>query len=127
MTNELIDEAEVKRLREEIFELLIYKRFGEQHGHQQCVEEIRRLTVGTIYVALLNDRHADMEVQLFLDPNHAVQYAKDFASDNANDFERFYEEEQIPGFYFYARYSPEDDWVMVLERELITTPLRSHT
>jgi hypothetical protein len=35
--------GEVERLREEVFELKIYRGFGQDHGHQRCVEEITRL------------------------------------------------------------------------------------
>jgi hypothetical protein len=35
--------GEVERLRAEVFELKIYRGFGQDHGHQRCVEEIKRL------------------------------------------------------------------------------------
>jgi hypothetical protein len=35
--------GEVERLRDEVFELKIYRGFGQDHGHQRCVEEIARL------------------------------------------------------------------------------------
>lgn len=36
--------AEVERLRDEVFELKIYRGFGLDHGHERCVAEIKRLT-----------------------------------------------------------------------------------
>jgi hypothetical protein len=35
--------AEVERLRQEVFELKIYRGFGQDHGHERCVAEIARL------------------------------------------------------------------------------------
>jgi hypothetical protein len=32
--------AEVELLRQEVFELRIYKGFGQDHGHQRCIEKI---------------------------------------------------------------------------------------
>jgi hypothetical protein len=73
-----------------------------------------------IYVAMINDTHSDTEPYLFTTPEAAIEYARGEARSLAlmpDDLK----EEQIPGWLYYCRYSP-DSSVWVLEREVFGSP-----
>jgi len=72
----------------------------------------------TVYVVLINDRHADLEVELFTQPNVAIARARTLAKEYCRR-EEDYEEFRIANWLFYAKYSVEGDWVRVIERELV--------
>lgn len=77
-------------------------------------DEARR---GPVYVALIEDRHADPEPVVFSTPELAVEYARGWAQEHASRFGG-YEERPIDGWLFHASYSPESDRVSVRERSV---------
>jgi hypothetical protein len=72
--------------------------------------------VTTVYVALISDRHSDPEPEVFASADAAIQYAKDCAAKYSLD--GTYEQTDIPGWLFYATYSPESDSVRVQAKEV---------
>jgi hypothetical protein len=72
----------------------------------------------TIYLAVVNDRHTDTEVEPFTTAEAAIGYARARAAENSADGR--YEEAEIRGWLFYARYSVEGDSVWVVAKELLT-------
>lgn len=71
-----------------------------------------------LYLAGIEDRHADPDVQAFTDRDTAITYAREWAQKYAHQPDD-YEELHLPQYYeFYASYSPESDRVWVVEREL---------
>lgn len=70
-----------------------------------------------VYILLIDDRHCDTEVRVYADKDTAIATAKELA----HEYDRFgdYEERQIDGWLFYARYSCEGDHVRVEEKELL--------
>jgi len=70
-----------------------------------------------IYVVMVEDRHADLDAELFTDPEQAIAYARRTAHELCRHPES-YEEETIEGWLFYARYSTEGDSVWVVEKTL---------
>jgi len=74
-----------------------------------------------IYLVIIEDRHTDVDVIPFLDEKMAVDYAKAAALAYCHDPEDF-EEEDIEGWLYYARYSSEGDCVRVIESEVTPCP-----
>lgn len=76
-----------------------------------------------VYVAVVNDRHADPEVTVYADEGEAIKYARGQAKEGAHE-ESDYEEHPVNdamqrlGWVFYASYSEESDSVWVVETEL---------
>lgn len=71
----------------------------------------------TVYVALINDRHADLEAYVFTTPTAAIEYARTCAytyAQNADDVQ----EQEIADWLYYAQFSPESDYVRVVQCEL---------
>jgi hypothetical protein len=71
-----------------------------------------------IYIAMIADRHTDVEAHVFKSPDAAVAFARASAIENAREGEDDLEEEQIDGWLYHARYSPEGDSVWVVESVL---------
>lgn len=71
-----------------------------------------------IYIAMIADRHTDVEAHVFTQPAAAIAFARATAIENAHEGEADLEEESIPSWLYYARYSPEGDSVWVVESEL---------
>jgi hypothetical protein len=72
-----------------------------------------------VYVVVINDRHADLDVEVYTKPEIAIERARSWAKQAINpDYPEDYQEQTIPGWLFYAKYSPEDDYVRVHECEL---------
>jgi hypothetical protein len=69
------------------------------------------------YVVVIEDRHADVEVRVFDNPERAIQVAREIATENARRPDDF-EEEEVRGWLYFARYSCEDDSVHVQEVEV---------
>lgn len=69
-----------------------------------------------VYLVIIEDRHADVEVRPFYDADKAVAKARELAK----EYDRFgdYEESQIADWLFYASYSCEGDCVRVVEAEI---------
>jgi hypothetical protein len=70
-----------------------------------------------VYVAIINDRHADTEAYVFSTAEAAIGYARSCALEYARQLEDF-EEKQIEGWLYYATYSCESDSVWVTERTI---------
>lgn len=70
-----------------------------------------------IYIALIEDRHIDVEVKLFLDLGVAIQYAKDKAQEYSSDPLNM-EDIETEDWLFCRRYGCEGDFVRVVEAEL---------
>jgi hypothetical protein len=74
--------------------------------------------VTTVYVAMINDRHADPEAHVFSTAEAAIDYARTWAQDNAlrpSDFS----ESDVEDLLYYASYSAtEGDSVWVVERTI---------
>ena len=70
-----------------------------------------------IYVAMIDDTHSDTEPYLFTTPEAAIEYARGEAR-SLTLMPEDLKEEQIPGWMYYCRYSP-DSSVWVLEKDVI--------
>jgi hypothetical protein len=71
------------------------------------------------YVVIIHDRHADLDVEVYVKPEVAIERARAWAKRAANpDYPEDYQEQAIPGWLFYVKYSPEDNYVRVQECEL---------
>ena len=68
----------------------------------------------TVYVAMIADRHSDVEPGVFSTPEAAIDYARrtahEFASEPGD-----VEESDVPGWLYHADFSPEGDSVWVVE------------
>lgn len=74
-----------------------------------------------VHVVMVNDRHTDPDVELFTDPDAAIDYARKYAEDEASRVDHREVMEQVPlpdGWLYCATYSLEDDSVWVLTKEL---------
>jgi formylmethanofuran dehydrogenase subunit E-like metal-binding protein len=71
----------------------------------------------TVYVAMINDRHADPEPTVFTTAEAAIAFARQKAIDYAHD-PADVEYDDIPGWLFHARYSVEGDSVWVIAKEV---------
>jgi hypothetical protein len=69
-----------------------------------------------VYVAMINDRHTDPTAVLFTKHEDAIGYARQTAHNLSRG--HGYDVSEIPGWLFYASYSPEGDSVWVVETEL---------
>lgn len=64
-----------------------------------------------VYVVLINDRHADIDVEVFATEKAAMEAAKNWLK-NFSDIEDI-EEKQIGGWLYFATYSSEGKYVSV--------------
>ena len=76
-----------------------------------------------LYIAIVEDRHIDVEVQPFTTPEAAIAYARTQAEANDRGYvpdedDEDIGEQEIEGYVYYATYSPEGDSVSVVERDL---------
>jgi len=67
-----------------------------------------------MYIVVIEDRHVDVEVLIFNDKDKAIAKGRELAKEYCRHQED-YEEEDLPVWLFYARYSCEDDCVSVRE------------
>lgn len=72
---------------------------------------------GTLYVAMICDRHTDPEPFVFTTPELAIDYARTAMAEYARDPADI-EEQPIDGWLYHATYSVEGDSVWVVEKEL---------
>ena len=70
-----------------------------------------------IYNVIVEDRHADVIVYPYLDPDKAVEEAKRLAKEWCRN-EGYYQELEIEGWLFCASYSSEGDSVRVTAAEI---------
>ncbi len=70
-----------------------------------------------IYLVVIDDTHADIDVIPFYSKEKAIQYAKDIAEKNCNNFEDL-EEKIIEGWLFFCNYTSES-FIFVIEKEII--------
>jgi hypothetical protein len=70
-----------------------------------------------VYIILIQDRHADVDAEVWSDKDKAIERARKLASDYCSHKED-YEESQIADWVFHATYSCEGDCVTVLQKEL---------
>ena len=80
----------------------------------------------TIYVVMVEDRHADTDAHLFSTPEKAITYAQSVLDENSEsaayldpDIARMSDERLArAGWLFYGCYSTEGDCVWVLTAEI---------
>lgn len=70
-----------------------------------------------LYVIIINDRHADTDIELYESKEKAISRARHLAKKYCKHDED-YEEMEIKDHLFFATYSQEGDDVSVIEREL---------
>lgn len=70
-----------------------------------------------VYVAMVNDRHFDPEVEVFSTPESAISCAKGWARAATTRAEGI-KEEPVVGWLYHAYYSREGDSVWVVEKVL---------
>lgn len=67
-----------------------------------------------IYIAICNDRHIDVDIQVFTKPEPAIQYAKDFVPERYDIIEQeLTKEMKQAGWLYLAHYGTEGDSVRV--------------
>lgn len=72
-----------------------------------------------VYVAVVEDRHADPDPQVFTDREAAIAWALKEATESARGGPEDVEVLNLPQYYeFYVSYSPESDCAWVVKREL---------
>ena len=70
-----------------------------------------------IYLVVIDDTHADIDVIPFYSKEKAIQYAKDIVERNCSSLEDL-EEEVIEGWLFFCNYTPES-FIFVIEKEIM--------
>ena len=70
-----------------------------------------------IFIVIIEDRHCDVTAHPFSNQDKAIEYAKAKAKEYCR-YEEDYEEEDIDGWIFYAKYSCESDSVRVVKTTL---------
>ena len=75
------------------------------------------MNMKNIYCVIINDRHADVDVQPYTNLEDAVDFARNTAKELCR-FQEDYEETKIDGWCFHAQYSCEGDSVWVVEKML---------
>lgn len=66
-----------------------------------------------IYIAICNDRHLDLDIEVFTEPEDAISYARTFAREHTIDPNAI-EEEEIKGRLYHASYGTEGDCAYVV-------------
>lgn len=70
-----------------------------------------------VYVAMVQDRHTDVDAQVFSTPESAKEYARNVAV-SLGGGEPLEERHDMEGWDYYARYGEEGDCVWVFPREV---------
>lgn len=70
-----------------------------------------------LYLAIIEDRHTDVEIEVFTSADAAIAYAKEQMHENVRHPEDI-KEMIIQDRLYYATYSVEGDCVYVVEKEL---------
>jgi hypothetical protein len=71
-----------------------------------------------VFVVLIEDRHADVDVEVYTDRDKAIARGRELAKEYCR-YEDDYEENTNPAWLFNATYSCEGDNITVYERELL--------
>jgi hypothetical protein len=78
------------------------------------------MTKKIIYIVICEDRYIETPVYPFSDKEMAISEARRIAKEYCR-FEGYYEEEDVEGCLFYARYSWKDDCIRVVEATINKT------
>lgn len=70
-----------------------------------------------VYVIIIEDRHSDVEVEVWSDRGLAIDRARELAKKYCRH-EEDYEEQEIDGWEFMAVYSCESDCCRVIKSEV---------
>ena len=70
-----------------------------------------------VYVAIIHDRHAEPDAEVFTTADAAITYARTWAQEHAH-FPDDFEEHDVKEWLYYADYSCEGDSVWVLEKNI---------
>ena len=73
----------------------------------------------SVFVVVIEDRHADVDVEIWTDREAAINRGRELAKKYCSRQDD-YEESQIADWLFYARYSCEDDSCRVIERPILS-------
>lgn len=71
-----------------------------------------------VYILIINDRHSDIDVEVFSDKEKSITQAKALAKKYCRH-EDDYEERKVADWIFYAQYSCEGNSITVLEKEVL--------
>jgi hypothetical protein len=74
-----------------------------------------------VFVVVVEDRHADVEVEVWTDRDAAIARARALAEEYCRHQDDL-EEEPIKGWEFYVRYSCEDDSIRVVKTTVHQPP-----
>jgi hypothetical protein len=75
------------------------------------------MTSREVFIVITEDRHTDVEVDVFGDEQSAITHAKKIANEHCRH-EEDYEEQKIEGWIFSAIYSCEGDCVRVEKKPI---------
>lgn len=70
-----------------------------------------------VYVAMVCDRHADPEPEVFSTAEAAIAYVREYVNEYAR-YPEDVEEDPVEGWLFYIRWSEEGDRAWVVEKEV---------
>lgn len=86
---------------------------------QGWMERNRKERVMKIYQVIIEDRHCDPKAIPFVNKDKAIEYAKNFAEEQAAEASwREVVEKDFDGYLYCATWSFEEDWISVGEEEL---------
>lgn len=92
---------------------------------EEAVKSIRYETdlmkpqITPIFVIIVQDRHSDVDVEVWLDRDKAVMRARNLAHEYCRHPEDYSEMQPLPAdWVFHATYSCEDDCIWVLRKEV---------
>ena len=71
-----------------------------------------------VYLVITEDRHTDVQIEVWADKELALQRARKIATDMLSSWLGKLEIEDVPTWLYYARYSTEGDCVHVEEADI---------
>lgn len=72
---------------------------------------------GYVYVVIVEDRHADVDIEIWADEQAAIGRARELAKKYCR-YPEDYKESQIADWLFYVVYSCENDCCRVVKRQI---------
>ena len=72
-----------------------------------------------IYILIVEDRHADVGVTVYVNKERAIADAREVAQEEAKHYNTEPREEEIDGWLYYATFYREGDSVHVIKGNLI--------